>query len=150
MCQLLPLVQEYQMSHVTARCEKHLLSQPPSVKSLVLAERYELPKLRRACIQYAKQASLTQLKRHADFDKIEASTLVEVLTHKVERLESPMLAIRALVAQKNPNLSRWCPASDSRDVQDRHDLGSRKGCLHCNSYNFEQIEKVCTSHQNMH
>ena len=50
---------------------------------LVLAELYQLLLLRPACIQYAKHASLSQLKRHADFDKIEPQTLVEVLTHKV-------------------------------------------------------------------
>ena len=42
--QLLPLVEEYQMTKVTQRCEKYLLSQQPSVKSLVLADKFKLLK----------------------------------------------------------------------------------------------------------
>ena len=133
------------MTRVTERCQRYLLSQPPSVKSLVLAETYNLGTLLKTCIQFAKKTPITTLQYQADFDRIDPSTLVNILTYKVDRLESPMLAIRAVTGQKNPNQSKWCPGSDSRDVQDRHDLGARKGCLHCNSYNFEQIDKICSS-----
>ena len=145
MSTILPLTQEYQMTRVTERCQHYLLSQPPSVKNLVLAETYNLGTLLKTCIQFAKKTPFNTLKYQADFDRITPSTLMNILTYKVDRLESPMLAIRAVTEQKYPKLNKWCPSSTSRDVKDRHDLGARKGCLHCNSYKFEQIDRICSS-----
>ncbi len=143
-CQLLPLTEEYQMVKLTERCERYLLSQPPSVKSLMLAETYNLVKLMRICVQYAKTTPLSQLQIQPEFDQVNPATMVEILVYKVEKLETPMNLIRAVTVYTKPNTSKWCTSADSRDVNNRHDLGAKKGCIHCNSYNFEQIDKICT------
>ncbi len=51
---MLPLAQEYQMSTLTRQCEAILLSAAPCVRSLVLAETYQLVKLRPKCLGHLK------------------------------------------------------------------------------------------------
>ena len=75
------------MNVLLGRCESFLLRQPPSVKLLVLSDLYQLPHLRSACVQYAKDTSLSRLRKEEEFDQVEPATLNEILTNKVERYE---------------------------------------------------------------
>ena len=96
------------------------------------------------CVAHAKQTSLAELKTQPDFDKINPIILVDILSYKVERLEPSINAIKIITTHSKPNTSRWCTSTDSKDTHNRHDVGAKKGCLHCNNYNFEQVEKICS------
>lgn len=102
---LLPLYQEYQIEPMISRCEALLCNQANSVKNFILAQKYELPKLNECSLQYLKRAPLTRLKAQAEFDQLEQSFLLELLTEKVERFESNvenLREVRMVLERKRP------------------------------------------------
>ena len=99
---LLPLTHEYQMKHLTECCEKVLMSMEEhtshkygpkindsstnitkirndTILHLVLADTYDLPKLRRYCISESSKLRIYDLEQRPDYPKLEPSTLIEVL-----------------------------------------------------------------------
>ena len=84
---LVPLVHEYQVQHVMKRCVEILVKQPPSIHNLILAERFSLPDLRTACIEYVKAAPYSELEKDPEFNMINKETLFEVFQHKLNIYE---------------------------------------------------------------
>ena len=130
------------MNVLLGRCETYLLRQPPSVKLLVLSDLYQLPRLRSACVQYAKDTSLSRLRQQEEFDQIELETLVEILTDKVERFEPLHDLWKPAVEALRTKLDSEAPISQKcgKPYPLVHELGKTKGCSKCKEYNSALIE----------
>lgn len=82
---LLPLVQEYQIDVILERCEDFLLSQASSVRNFLLAEKYNLARLRDSNMAYLKRAPVSRLRSQPEFDSLDATVLKDLLLDKCER-----------------------------------------------------------------
>lgn len=91
---LLPLVQEYQIDVILERCEDFLLSQASSVRNFLLAEKYNLSRLRESNMAYLKRAPVSRLRSQPEFETLDATVLKDLLLDKCERFESNMDSLR--------------------------------------------------------
>ena len=80
---LVPLADEYRMTHILQLCDKNLLKQPPSIGRLVLAETYHLTELWEVYLKYAKSTPLETVKHHELYDQVDSATKVEILDHNL-------------------------------------------------------------------
>ena len=99
---LLNLAKEYMMTKLTQKCESFLLRQlgettkpnywsPVSgfhcLELLDIAQRYELKKLEKACVEKAKLMRFDELKRHKMFNKISALNYRMIAEGTIEKME---------------------------------------------------------------
>ena len=82
---LLPLVQEYQIDVILERCEDFLLSQASSVRNFLLAEKYNLSRLRESNMAYLKRAPVSRLRSQPEFETLDSTVLKDLLLDKCER-----------------------------------------------------------------
>ena len=82
---LLPLVQEYQIDVIQERCEDFLLSQASSVRHFLLAEKYNLSRLRESNMAYLKRAPVSRLRSQPEFETLDSTVLKDLLLDKCER-----------------------------------------------------------------
>ncbi len=103
-------------------------------------------------MSHVRTTPLAQLKSGPGFDQLSDSTLVKILTFKVEQLEPAIKAIKTKPVEKQFHLVYGrgrCPA-DLRDTGshkirnvDFHAIGSKDDCLPCVTHRLKQIEKIC-------
>ncbi|CAH1773706.1 unnamed protein product [Owenia fusiformis] len=90
---LLQLAEEYQIIKVTERCELFLISQDPSVESLVLAQRYNLSNLRQHAINLLKHRVVGQLENLPGYPMLTPETLAHLYKARAEHLEDTLRKI---------------------------------------------------------
>ena len=86
------------MTNVLEKCEELLLTMTANMDHLVIAEEYNLPRLLDKCIDYASHKPLHDLETKHEFQKLEQTTLIELLRRKV-RINLSNCQCRARVAQ---------------------------------------------------
>ena len=97
---ILELCREYQIEALTGRCERYLVTIPPSVHWLVVAEMYNLPKLKTYCMEYIDGTRLHELSKQDDFRKILLETKYGFLMKKCNIYEPIIYAIHDIVLGK--------------------------------------------------
>ena len=126
------------MRQITLRCESYLLTQPPSIKSLVLSDLYAMRILRRVCIQYAKDTPISELKKQPEFGMIHPPSLNEILLNKVEKFEPQMEQCRSLMQDIRIRLDQEQPSTaPCTGTIGNHLIGAAKACFECKAYNLE-------------
>ena len=86
------LSEEYQIEQKKEKCERVLLSQPPSLEKLVLAKQLGLSKLEKECLIYASGRSIEDIESY--FKDISKETIIEILKQKVKDSESTLSKVR--------------------------------------------------------
>ena len=110
------LTEEYQLKQLKEDCENYLVQEKHSLKSLMLADVLNLPRLRPACLEYAKTTPLARLKNKDEYSMMDKATLIEILESKVEHLEKSMVKIFKFVEkpddipeiEMDKALSKYC------------------------------------------
>ena len=139
MYKVLPLSLEYQVGVLLGRCESYLLSCPPSMRSLVLSDQYSLPALRSACIKYAKETPVSKLRQEAQYNEVVPSTLIDILTYKVDRDEPHLRRYMPADARFRPTMEKISAKLNSvkRGPKvcsgrfEQHTVGYMPGCSEC-------------------
>ena len=93
------------MSHITERCEEHLLSDSCSVKNYLLALTYDLSKLQDSNLAYLKRAPVSRLKTQKEFENLDPQLLTEILVEKCEKVEKhldSLREVRMVLERKKP------------------------------------------------
>ena len=127
---ILELCQEYQMEALTGRCERYLVTIPPSVHWLVVAEEYNLPKLKAYCMKYIDGTRLRELSIQGDFDEISVETKSVFLMKKCNIYEPIIYAINDIVTTRNTHSYSYC----SNLLLSVHTPASRQDCKDCMLY----------------
>ncbi|XP_013406489.1 BTB/POZ domain-containing protein Y57A10B.3 [Lingula anatina] len=144
---VLPLLQEYQFTKFVHQAEEFLLSKPCSIKILVVAQKYYLPRLLEKCIKYADSTSLSTLKQQPDFREIGTDVLVQILMNKVESYESLgndlKRFLKSVVVVNDVKQRPYsCQQVDGDDTT-YHRIGSHRQCPSCTKYIHDEVEKFC-------
>lgn len=102
---LLSLAKEYQMEQLTERCEQYLSQREKTpfqaIDFLVIAHSFKMMELERQCVEIAKHMSLSELRKHEKYSKIEP----EVGRHLVER-RTEMLELKVNGLEQKGNSMR--------------------------------------------
>ena len=130
---ILELCQEYQMEALAGRCERYLVTIPPSVHWLVVAEKYNLPKLKAYCMEYIDKTRLHELSRQSDFEEISIETKSGFLMKKCNIYEAIVYGINDIVI--GTNAKPWVFPSCDRT----HGFEERCACNKCAMYMIDAI-----------
>ena len=84
--EILPLAVEYQIEDTKAQCEDYL-EKHPTVKHLVLAEKYDLNKLHNSCLEMMKNVTLENLQAQPEYELLSRENVETLLVHKYKELE---------------------------------------------------------------
>lgn len=92
---LLNLAKEYMMTKLTQKCESFLLRQLEEgqfhcLELLDMAQRYELKKLEKACVEKAMLVRFDQLKRHKMFNEISALNYRMIAEGTIVKMEGEL------------------------------------------------------------
>ena len=137
------------MGVLLGRCESYLLSCPPSIQSLVLSDQYSLPTLRSACIKYAKETPISELRQKAQYNEVVPATLIDILTYKVDRDEANLpkrAQFRPLMGKISAKLNSVKPSHEVCSGRfEKHYLGSMPGCTECKKEKRPEGRYYCTN-----
>ncbi|XP_074640751.1 BTB and MATH domain-containing protein 36-like [Tubulanus polymorphus] len=139
---LLPLAREYQMFVLTENCEEYLLTLPPSMEHLIIAEEYNLPKLLDKCISFASNVKLCDLESRTEFKQLEQTTMIELLRRKIQTLETKQKALKTIheiVSGDRPHWRYDC-LDESRGA---HKQRSDISCDACSYWMCDEVRKKC-------
>lgn len=132
---LLPLAQEYQIDGLTKLCEAFLLHQEPSVRYLVLAEKFSLMTLEKKCLDYANRSSLKTLRQQQEFKDLPDKICKDLLLEKASRYEKALDEVRALVTGR---------ATSGLCSNGPHWIGGDRNCLCGTVYEINHIVESVT------
>ncbi|ELU08482.1 hypothetical protein CAPTEDRAFT_208069 [Capitella teleta] len=148
---LLPLAREYQMEHLLFRCERFLLTRPPSVQGLLLAEEFDLDCLKRQCMRYIKNNKLQDLKAEAEFEILKSQTKVQILLEKSMKYEALVYEVKEIVTGHRPEQVRFrsggtlctftCSDKEKSSGRLPHNAGTDMCCKRCALYMVSRIGK---------
>ena len=127
---LLPLVDEYHVTHLKGPIEKCLL-QKPSLQRLALADRYGLTKLREVCLKYAKRNDTSSW----DFEQLQPSTQVEMLLPKLAAANTLISDIDEHCNGGGLCRGKSCPGTYCPE------LGKNNTCHYCLRFRIETIQE---------
>lgn len=80
---LLQFAEEFDMPKLKSRCEHYLLSQDFSIESLLISEKYDLKKLHKSCVDFAKTLTMEDLERNPLRKDLSDQTLIAIYKEKV-------------------------------------------------------------------
>ena len=91
----MPLVHEYQIESLLEICEDVLIKADSEKKEanlyfLYLADRFELTKLQKQCIETAKSKDISQLIEQKYYKYISRGSIVQILEYQAKRLENAL------------------------------------------------------------
>lgn len=104
-CELLPLLQEYQIDVILKRAEEFLLTQVSSVKNFLIAQKFNLKELYESNFNYLKRAPITRLKSQPDFAELDKDMVIELLMEKCCKFEDnldSLREVRMVLERKKP------------------------------------------------
>ena len=102
---ILELAHEYQIASIVDKCEDFLVDelnfdalhrkerQQDPISLLILAQNYELEKLKDACVSYASRYSLKKLKEHELCDLIEPESYAGILEAIITKMERAQVSL---------------------------------------------------------
>lgn len=91
---LLPLLQEYQVDALMERCEEFLCSEMSSVRQYLIAQQYNLERLKESVMSYFRRAPLSRLRSQSEWNELDPVFVKELLTERCERFEMHLEALR--------------------------------------------------------
>lgn len=144
--QLLPLVEEYQISEVKKKCEDFLLTKPGSMELLVAGQLYNLSQLINRCVDAVRTKSFTELRDDPSYNKLHADNLINILQLRVLDLEAATEHNRKLSCERDARLygivndlasgyGNFCTECKSRKVSD--------GCINCLKMFRDKVKSKC-------
>ena len=134
-CQLLPLVQEYQIDVILKRSEEFLLTQVSSVKNFLIAQKFNLKDLYESNFNYLKRAPIARLKSQPDFVELDKDMVIELMMEKCLKFEDNLDALREvrMVLERKkpttfPGMHLLCDACTAARQQQVDCDGCMKSC----------------------
>ncbi|CAH1784972.1 unnamed protein product [Owenia fusiformis] len=91
---ILPLIQEYQVDILMKRCEDLLMCRSGCIQNYILAQKYNLQKLKDSSYAWLKRTPVGRLKQQPDFEKLDPEVLMEIFAEKCERFEKCQDSLR--------------------------------------------------------
>ncbi|OAF66173.1 hypothetical protein A3Q56_06097 [Intoshia linei] len=91
---LLPLVEEYQILSLKIECENYLLSIPPSLKLLAIAQTYQLTNLIHNCIRFCKQISCHEFFGDDHINLLSHDNLINIVKGHAKNVEKELYELR--------------------------------------------------------
>ena len=91
MYEVLPLAVEYQIKDIKGRCESYL-EKNLSLKTLVIAEKYDLDQLKNSCLAMVKGKTLKALKAEPEYKLLSKENLEKLLMVKYNEMENLLMA----------------------------------------------------------
>lgn len=143
---LLPLVEEYQITAVKKKCEEFLLTKAGSMELLVTAQAYGLQQMLHKCIDHVRTKSFTELQKDPHFKRLEPDNLIHVLQLRVLDLELEIEQNRKSSGERDLRLygvindlasgyGNFCTECKSRKVNDT--------CYNCLKMFREKVKTKC-------
>ncbi len=93
------------MDVLMERAEDFLMSQASSVRNFLLAQKFDLKKLKESNHSYLKRAPISRLKTQPDFDQLDPQFVADLLMDKCEKFESnldSLREVRMVLERKKP------------------------------------------------
>ncbi|XP_064652918.1 kelch-like protein 38 [Lineus longissimus] len=91
---LLSLADEYMMERIMTKCEDFLLEKDPTMETLVTAQRYNLKRLFKSCVDYAKNCCLEDVEKCPEFTDLEPHTILMIYKSKLDSLREYAYAMQ--------------------------------------------------------